>query len=66
MLPLIYKKVGDGYVIIASKGGALNHPAWYLNLQGGMPNVKFRSLLWVLLLRPGMQPVMSAKHFVIS
>jgi len=34
MSPLIYKKVDDGYVIIASKGGAPNHPAWYLNLQG--------------------------------
>ena len=33
MSPLIYKKVSDGYVIIASKGGAPNHPAWYLNLQ---------------------------------
>jgi len=32
MLPLIYKKVGDDYVIIASKGGAPAHPAWYLNL----------------------------------
>ncbi len=31
-LPLIYKKVGDNYVIIASKGGAPTHPAWYLNL----------------------------------
>ena len=28
MLPLIYKKVGDAYVIIASKGGAPTHPAW--------------------------------------
>lgn len=33
MLPLIYKKVGDVYVVIASKGGAPTHPAWYLNLQ---------------------------------
>lgn len=33
MLPLIYGKVGDAYVIIASKGGAPAHPAWYLNLQ---------------------------------
>lgn len=33
MLPLIYKQVGDSYVIIASKGGAPSHPAWYLNLQ---------------------------------
>ena len=32
MLPLIYKKIGDDYVIIASKGGAPAHPAWYLNL----------------------------------
>lgn len=33
LLPLIYKKVGDAYVIIASKGGAPSHPAWYLNLK---------------------------------
>ena len=32
MLPLIYKKVGDDYVVIGSKGGAPTHPAWYLNL----------------------------------
>jgi deazaflavin-dependent oxidoreductase (nitroreductase family) len=31
-LPLIYKQVGDSYVIIASKGGAPAHPSWYLNL----------------------------------
>ena len=31
-LPLIYKKVGSNYVIIASKGGAKTHPGWYLNL----------------------------------
>ena len=33
VLPLIYKKVNEGYVIIASKGGAPAHPAWYLNLE---------------------------------
>ena len=32
VLPLIYKKVGGSFVIIASKGGAPTHPAWYLNL----------------------------------
>jgi deazaflavin-dependent oxidoreductase (nitroreductase family) len=32
ILPLIYKEVGGSYVIIASKGGAPSHPAWYLNL----------------------------------
>jgi len=31
-LPLIYRKVGNAWVIIASKGGAPAHPAWYLNL----------------------------------
>lgn len=31
-MPLIYGKDGDGYVIVASKGGAPRHPAWYLNL----------------------------------
>ena len=30
--PLIYAKSGDDYVIVASKGGAPQHPAWYLNL----------------------------------
>lgn len=33
MLPLIYGESGDAFVIIASKGGAPAHPAWYLNLQ---------------------------------
>jgi deazaflavin-dependent oxidoreductase (nitroreductase family) len=32
VLPLIYRKVNNGYVIIASKGGAPAHPAWFLNL----------------------------------
>lgn len=32
-LPLIYKKVGNDYVIIASKGGAPAHPSWFLNLE---------------------------------
>ena len=31
-LPLIYGRVGEAYVVIASKGGAPAHPAWYLNL----------------------------------
>lgn len=33
ILPLIYDESGDNYVIIASKGGAPAHPAWFLNLQ---------------------------------
>ena len=31
-LPLIYGKAGKDHVVIASKGGAPAHPAWYLNL----------------------------------
>jgi deazaflavin-dependent oxidoreductase (nitroreductase family) len=31
-LPLIYGRAGDDYLIVASKGGAPDHPAWYLNL----------------------------------
>src|SRR5262249_39840819 len=30
--PLIYAQDGDRYVIIASKGGAPDHPGWYKNL----------------------------------
>lgn len=30
--PLIYGARGDDVVIVASKGGAPDHPAWYLNL----------------------------------
>ncbi|GLU48800.1 nitroreductase family deazaflavin-dependent oxidoreductase [Nocardiopsis ansamitocini] len=30
--PLIYIEDGDAYAVVASKGGAENHPLWYLNL----------------------------------
>ena len=30
--PLIYGKQGDEHVVVASKGGAEEHPSWYLNL----------------------------------
>lgn len=30
--PLIYVEDGDDYVVIASKGGAPEHPDWYRNL----------------------------------
>ena len=29
---LIYGKDGDNYVVVASRGGHAQHPAWYLNL----------------------------------
>jgi deazaflavin-dependent oxidoreductase (nitroreductase family) len=31
-LPLIYGRDGDRLLIVASRGGAPRHPAWYLNL----------------------------------
>ena len=31
-LPLIYGRDGDDYVIVASKGGAPDHPGWYKDL----------------------------------
>ena len=33
MLPLIYGEHEDSFMIVASKGGAVTHPAWYLNLE---------------------------------
>ena len=30
--PLIVGRDGDDHVVVASKGGAPDHPAWYLNL----------------------------------
>ncbi len=32
-LPLIYAEYDGAFVIVASKGGAPAHPAWYLNLE---------------------------------
>src|SRR6201989_2563546 len=30
---LVYGRDGDDYVVVASKGGAPQHPAWYLNIE---------------------------------
>jgi deazaflavin-dependent oxidoreductase (nitroreductase family) len=38
-LPLIFGTSGPDYVVVASKGGAPAHPAWYLNLEAN-PTVK--------------------------
>jgi deazaflavin-dependent oxidoreductase (nitroreductase family) len=32
IVPLLYLRNGDGWVVIASYGGRDRHPAWYLNL----------------------------------
>ena len=31
--PLIFGRSGDAYVIVASKGGAPEHPGWYRNIE---------------------------------
>ena len=33
LFPLFYGRAGDGYFVIASKGGAPEHPGWYRNLR---------------------------------
>jgi len=38
-LPLIFGQSGPDYVVIASKGGAPNHPSWYTNLEAN-PDVQ--------------------------
>ena len=32
IMPLIYGRTGNDYIVIASKGGAPKHPGWYHNL----------------------------------
>ncbi len=32
-LPLLYGTTGESFVIVASRGGAPEHPGWFLNLQ---------------------------------
>jgi deazaflavin-dependent oxidoreductase (nitroreductase family) len=39
--PLIYGKDGGGFVVVASRGGAPDHPAWFLNLRD-RPEVRFQ------------------------
>ncbi|HUZ28106.1 MAG TPA: nitroreductase family deazaflavin-dependent oxidoreductase [Solirubrobacteraceae bacterium] len=36
--PLIYRDDGDRWVVVASKGGAPDHPDWYKNLRAN-PNI---------------------------
>jgi deazaflavin-dependent oxidoreductase (nitroreductase family) len=42
-LPLVYGRDGDDYLVVASKGGAPKHPAWYLNL---LANPDARIQVW--------------------
>lgn len=37
--PLVYGRSSDGYVVVASRGGAVTHPKWFLNIRA-IPEVK--------------------------
>jgi deazaflavin-dependent oxidoreductase (nitroreductase family) len=41
LVPLIYGRDGERFVVVASKGGAPKHPAWFLNLVA-TPDVGFQ------------------------
>jgi deazaflavin-dependent oxidoreductase (nitroreductase family) len=51
LFPLFYGTDGDSYIIVASKGGAAEHPGWYRNIlvnpevevQAGTTKVKARA-----------------------
>ena len=40
-VPLIYGKFGDEYILVASKGGADENPAWFYNLTA-RPEIDFQ------------------------
>lgn len=46
--PLIYGRSGDNYLVVASKGGADEPPAWYLNLR---ENPEAEIQLWADLIK---------------
>lgn len=41
LFPLFYGKAGDSYFVVASKGGAPEHPGWYRNIQAN-PDVELQ------------------------
>jgi proline iminopeptidase len=43
VMPLIYGEADRNYVVVASKGGAPQHPGWYLNL-AAQPQVEVQVL----------------------
>jgi deazaflavin-dependent oxidoreductase (nitroreductase family) len=40
--PLIYRPDGDRWVVVASKGGAPDHPGWYRNIQAHPEDVSIQ------------------------
>src|SRR5215212_8510065 len=42
VMPLIYREIDGMYVVVASKGGYPEHPAWYLNLRAHPEDVEIQ------------------------
>jgi deazaflavin-dependent oxidoreductase (nitroreductase family) len=66
--PLIYQPHGDDYLVVASKGGAPEPPAWYVNLEANpeveveLPGERFRGRARTATAeeRPELWPIMTA------
>lgn len=39
---LIFREVGGDYILVASKGGAPQHPAWFLNMEANPDDVEIQ------------------------
>ena len=58
IFPLYYGKTRDSYIIVASKGGAPEHPGWY-KTSSPIPMSKFRSGLGSSKRGPGRRAALS-------
>jgi proline iminopeptidase len=62
IFPLFYGSNGDGYFVIASKGGAPQHPGWYRNILAN-PDVEVQVGTKKLKARAGQRRATSASDF---
>ena len=60
IFPLFYGKTGDGYFVVASKGGAPQHPGWYRNILAN-PDVEVQVGTAKMKARAGPPPARSAR-----
>src|SRR5882757_3374446 len=60
IFPLFYGTTGDNYIIVASKGGAPEHPGWYRNLLAN-PEVEVQVGMKKLKGGPGPPAALSAR-----
>jgi proline iminopeptidase len=52
VMPLIHREIDGDYVIVASKGGTPDHPAWFKNLQAHPDDVEVQVRDQVFAVRP--------------